>query len=107
MAQFFDMRTLNRHVKHISEPLTSGSKPKKVYANPMWGMMIRKSSRYQKGSHDPQRFGVVVNIHNLKGENRIDTFMRQCSAIGWMVERVEIDNELKIYEHSQVEVEFE
>lgn len=95
------------NVKHISEPLTSRSKPKKVYTNPMWGMMIRKSSRYQKGSHDPQRFGVVVTIHNLKGENRIDTFIRQCSAIGWMVERVEIDNELKIYEHSQVEVEFE
>ena len=95
------------NVKHISEPLTSRSKPKKVYANPMWGMMIRKSSRYQKGSHDPQRFGVVVTIHNLKGENRFDTFMRQCSAIGWIVERVEIDNELKIYEHSQVEVEFE
>ena len=49
----------------------------------------------------------MVTIHNLKGENRIDTFIRQCSAIGWMVERVEIDNELKIYEHSQVEVEFE
>lgn len=95
------------NVKHIAEPLTSRSKPKKVYANPMWGMMIRKSSRYQKGSHEPQRFGVVVTIHNLKGENRIDTFIRQCSAIGWIVERVEIDNELKIYEHSQVEVEFE
>ena len=95
------------NVKHIAEPLTSRSKPKKVYANPMWGMMIRKSSRYQKGSHDSQRFGVVVTIHNLKGENRIDSFMRQCSAIGWIVERVEIDNELKIYEHSQVEVEFE
>ena len=95
------------NVKHIAEPLTSRSKPKKVYANPMWGMMIRKSSRYQKGSHDPQRFGVVVTIHNLKGENRIDSFMQQCSAIGWIVERVEIDNELKIYEHSQVEVEFE
>lgn len=95
------------NVKHIAEPLTSRSKPKKVYANPMWGMMIRKSSRYQKGSHDPQRFGVVVTIHNLKGENRIDAFIRQCSAIGWIVERVEIDNELKIYEHSQVEVEFE
>lgn len=95
------------NVKHIAEPLTSRSKPKKVYANPMWGMMIRKSSRYQNGSHDPQRFGVVVTIHNLKGENRIDTFMRQCSAIGWIVERVEIDTELKIYEHSQVEVEFE
>lgn len=95
------------NVKHIAEPLTSRSKPKKVYANPMWGMMIRKSSRYQNGSHDSQRFGVVVTIHNLKGENRIDTFMRQCSAIGWIVERVEINNELKIYEHSQVEVEFE
>ena len=95
------------NVKHIAEPLTSRSKPKKVYANPMWGIMIRKSSRYQKGSHDPQRFGVVVTIHNLKGENRIDAFIRQCSAIGWIVERVEIDNELKIYEYSQVEVEFE
>ena len=95
------------NVKHIAEPLTSRSKPKKVYANPMWGMMIRKSSRYQRGSHEPQRFGVVVTIHNLKGENRIDAFIRQCSAIGWIVERVEIDNELKIYERSQVEVEFE
>ena len=49
----------------------------------------------------------MVTIHNLKGENRIDTFMRQCSAVGWIVERVEINTELKIYEYSQVEVEFE
>lgn len=95
------------NVKHIAESLTSRSRAKKAYRNPLWGMMIRKSSRYQKGSHAPQRFGVVVTIHNLKGENRIDTFMRQCAALGWIVERVEIDNELKIYEHSQVEVEFE
>ena len=33
--------------------------------------------------------------------------MRQCAALGWIVERVEIENELRIYEHSQVEVEFE
>ena len=70
-------------------------------------MMIRKSSRYQRGSHEPQRFGVVVTIHNLRGENRIDAFIRQCAALGWMVERLEIDNELKMYERSQVEVEFE
>lgn len=95
------------NVKHIAEPLSSRSRPKKAYANPLWGMMIRKSSRYQKGSHDQQRFGVVVTVHNLKGQNRIDTFMQQCSALGWIVERIEIDNELKIYEHSQVEVEFE
>lgn len=95
------------NVKHIAESLTSHSRAKKAYRNPLWGMMIRKSSRYQKGSHASQRFGVVVTIHNLKGENRIDTFMRQCAALGWIVERVEIENELRIYEHSQVEVEFE
>lgn len=95
------------NVKHIAEPLTSRSKPRKAYNNPLWGMMIRKSSRYQSGSHEPQRFGIVVTIHNLKGENRIDSFIRQCAALGWIVERVEIDNELMIYEHSQVEIEFE
>lgn len=69
--------------------------------------MIRKSSRYQRGSHEPQRFGVVVTIHNLRGENRIDAFIRQRAALGWIVERVEIDNELKMCERSQVEVECE
>lgn len=78
-----------------------------MYANPLWGMMIRKSSRYQRGSHEPQRFGVVVTIHNLRGENRIDAFIRQRAALGWIVERVEIDNELKMCERSQVEVECE
>ena len=95
------------NVKHVSEKLDNRSKPRKAYDNPLWGLMIRKSSRYQSGSHEPQRFGVVATIHNLKGENRFDTFVRQCSAQGWMVERVQIDNELKIYETSQVEVEFE
>lgn len=95
------------NVKHVSEKLDNRSKPRKAYDNPLWGLMIRKSSRYQSGSHEPQRFGVVATIHNLKGENRFDTFVRQCSAQGWMVERVQIDNELKIYETSQVEVKFE
>lgn len=95
------------NTKSISDSLTNRSRPKKAYENPLWGLKIRKTSRYQDGSHEPQRFAVVITVRELDGVNRIDSFIQQCNALGWQVNRIRVENELNIYEESQVEVDFE
>lgn len=95
------------NVKHVSEVLTERTRPRKAYGNPFWAIKLRKTSRFQAGSHEPQRFGLVITLKELAGVNRYDSFVQQCSALGWIVNRVELQTRVSIYEASQVEVEFE
>lgn len=105
-----DARRLLRkwdNVKHASETLTERTRPLKAYENPLWAIKLRKTSRYQAGSHSPQRFGLVITLREIAGVNRFDTFVQQCSARGWIVNRVEVRTRVSIYESSQVDIEFE
>lgn len=95
------------NVKHVSDILTDATRPRKAYDNPLWAIKLRKTSRYQRGSRQPQRFGLVVTLKELNGVNRFETFAQQCSALGWIVNRVELESRVSIYESSQVDIEFE
>ncbi|MBR3234802.1 MAG: S8 family peptidase [Atopobiaceae bacterium] len=95
------------NVKHVSDVLTDATRPRKAYENPLWAIKLRKTSRYRRGSRQPQRFGLVVTLKELNGVNRFETFAQQCSALGWIVNRVELETRVSIYESSQVDIEFE
>ncbi len=95
------------NVKHIYEPLTSRTRPKKAYANPMWGLKIRKTSRLQTGSAENQHFALVVTLKELNGVNRFDMFAQNCRALGWTVNEIDIDNRINVYEDSRVEIEWD
>ena len=95
------------NVKHIYEPLTSRTRPKKAYANPMWGLKIRKTSRLQTGSAESQHFALVVTLKELNGVNRFDMFAQNCRALGWTVNEIDIDNRINVYEDSRVEIEWD
>lgn len=95
------------NVKHIYEPFTSRTRPKKVFSNPMWGLKIRKTSRLQAGSAESQHFALVVTLKELNGINRFEMFAQNCRALGWTVNEINISNRINVYEDSQVEVEWE
>lgn len=95
------------NVKHVSDILTDATRPRKAYDNPLWAIKLRKTSRYQRGSKQPQRFGLIVTLKELNGVNRFEAFAQQCSALGWIVNRVELEARVSIYESSQVDIEFE
>lgn len=94
------------NVKHISQMLKPNLKPKQKYNNIMWGLSIKSKERLfprNKG----MKFGVVITLKEINGVNRINEFINQCSLRGWLVNKVNIENRVNIYNIAQEEIEFE
>jgi len=94
------------NVKHISQILKPNIKPKQKYDNIMWGLSIKSKERLfprEKGI----KFGVVITLKEINGINRIDEFINQCSLRGWLVNKINIENRVNVYNIAQEEIEFE
>lgn len=94
------------NVKHISEEIKEKRIPRKAYDSGLWGLKINTKERLQKRK-DPLQFGVVVTLKEMNGVNRIDDFVKMCLARGWLVNRLDIENQLDVYAKAEEEIEFE
>jgi len=97
------------NVKHIGEVFRRGQRGRKAYGTQMWGLKIRKTSRWDNPASAPfgnLRFGIVVTLREMDGVNRIDEFIQKCSLRGWIVNKVDIQNRLDIYNAAEVEIDF-
>lgn len=104
-----DARKLYRkwdNVKHISEEIKEKRVPRKAYDSGLWGLKINTKERLQKRK-DSLPFGVVVTLKEMNGVNRIDDFVKMCLARGWLVQRLDIENQLDLYAKAEEEIEFE
>ena len=93
------------NVKHIQDEVKQSPRGRKVYTNKMWGMSIKTKERLETRDGEGIRFGVVVTLREIKGVNRIAEFIQQCSLRGWLVNRVNIENKLDIYQVANEEIE--
>lgn len=94
------------NVKHITQILKPNLKPKQKYDNVMWGLSIKSKERLfsrNKGI----KFGVVITLKEINGINRINEFINQCSLRGWLVNKIDIENRVDVYNVAQEEIEFE
>lgn len=94
------------NVKHISEEIKERRIPRKAYDSGLWGLKINTKERLQR-KKEPLPFGVVVTLKEMNGINRIDDFIKMCMARGWLVNRLEIENQLDVYVKAEEEIEFE
>ncbi len=103
-----DARSLWRkwdNVKHIQNVWTSRLRTKKAYANALWGIKIRKTER--STSKHSVRFGVVVSLKAIDGTNRIEEFIQHCSLRGWLVNRIDIKQQVDLYSVAEAELHFD
>ena len=45
----------------------------------------------------PLNFGVVVTLKEINGINRIEDFIKACILRGWIVNRIDVQNQLDIF----------
>lgn len=95
------------NVKHISDNLTPRSQAKKVYDNRLWGMSIKTKERLNTNDGEGIRFSVVVTLKEINGVNRIEDFIQQCSLKGWLVNRINVENRIDIYQKAEEDITFE
>lgn len=95
------------NVKHLGEVIKKKSRPKKVYDTRLWGISIKRKERLNKSKHEKLPFGVVVTLKEINGVNRIDDFIKMCSARSWLVNRIDVKNRINIYQKAEEEVTFD
>lgn len=93
------------NVKLISEELKDRAIPRKVYGAGTWGLSIKTKERLKEKNGRGLSFGVVVTLKEMYGENRIDDFIKLCMMRGWIVNRIDIENQIDIYNKAEEEIE--
>lgn len=105
-----DARNLYRkwdNIKHINDVLKEKSRPRKAYGIGLWGLSIKTKERLNSKDGRGLKFGVVVTIKEMNGINRIDDFVKMCQARGWIVNRINIDNQIDIYNKGEEMIELD
>lgn len=92
------------NIKHIRET-ENKNKPKKIYTG-MWGISIKTKERLEQKFGEDLKFGVVITLKAIDGVNRIEDFIQQCSLRGWLVNRINIENKIDIYNAAEAHVDF-
>lgn len=70
-------------------------------------MSIKTIERLKTRDGQGVRFGVVVTLKELNGENRIEDFIQQAELRGWLVNRLQIDVQVELFNSLNEEIEFE
>lgn len=94
------------NVKFISMQLKDRLTSLKSYDNKMWGVSITSKQR-NSTTVTPLPFSVVVTLKEIEGKNRIESFIEQCSARGWQVEKINIENNNNLFQKAQEELFFD
>lgn len=95
------------NTKHISETYTDRVVARKSYGDGMWGVSIKTKERLNKRSGDGIKFGLIVTLKEINGVNRINDFIRQCELRGWLVNQIDVDNTIDIYNKANETVTFD
>lgn len=97
------------NVKHVADTYTPRAKPRKAYIGDsnLWGLKIVTTDRASTPIPKHQPFGLVVTLREINGVNRIDEFMQQCMMQRWMVDSIDIDQLVNIYEAAESDIVFD
>ena len=104
-----DARKLFRkwdNVKILTEKLTKGIREKKAL-NPegLWGIRICMKDRAGKREDTELSFAIVVTLRELKGKDRYDEFIKRCSVRGWLVQALNVEHQVEVYQQAEGEIE--
>ena len=94
------------NVKHIREISQKGNRAKKCYDKGIWGVSLKTKERLEEKYGVGLKFGIVVTLKEIDGVNRIDDFVKNCSLRGWLVNRIDVENRINIYNIAEEVIDF-
>ena len=102
-----DARKLYRkwdNIKHIRE-VFSKNKAKKVYTEKgLWGISIKTKERLEEKFGNGIKFGLVITLKEINGNNRFNEFVQLCNFNSWIVDRINVENSIDIYNLAEEEL---
>lgn len=102
-----DARNYHRkwdNTKVICETFKERGKPKEVKQKGLWGISIKKTERNPKRKHPPIRFGMVITLKNIEGDNLLPDFIQQCAWNNLLVTPLHVSQKIEIYNKLSEEI---
>lgn len=103
-----DARALYRkwdNTKRVQDKLRARAKT--AYDQGLWGISIKTNDRLNNDDGRGTRFGIVVTLRELNGRNRTEAFVQQCQLRGWLVERIDVETRVDIYNQAEETITFD
>ncbi len=94
------------NIKHIKETFTGKNRAKKAYDTGLWGLSLKTKERLNQKHGNGLKFGIVITLKEINGKNRIEDFIRNCSLRGWIVNKIDVENKIDIYNIAEEEIVF-
>lgn len=88
-------------------PTGKKRQPKPNNSNGLWGLSVRTKERLNEKDGYNMRFGVIVTLKEINGVNRIKDFIQLCQFKGWIVNKLDVENQINIYHIAEEEVIFD
>lgn len=88
-------------------PTGKKRQPKPNNSNGLWGLSVRTKERLNEKDGYNMRFGVIVTLKEINGVNRIKDFIQLCQFKGWIVNKLDVENQINIYHIAEEEVVFD
>lgn len=105
-----DARRLFRkwdNIKHIREVFTGKNRVKDAYINGLWGISLKTKERLEEKYGENLKFGMVITLKEINGVNRIEEFIKNCQLRGWLVNKLDVENRIDIYNVAEEIIEFD
>lgn len=94
------------NTKFISKILKS-NRPVKSYSDRLWGITVTSKERLRSKMQRELNFGAVITLREINGVNRIQDFITACNLRGWIVNELDVQNQVEIYNANQEEILFD
>lgn len=94
------------NTKFISKILKD-NRPIKSYGERLWGISVTSKERLTSRTMKNLNFGAVITLREVNGINRIQDFIRACTLRGWIVNEINVQNQLQVYNTSHEEIIFD
>lgn len=95
------------NIKMIGEELKETPHSRKVYGDGRWGISLKTKERLLGNAGKGLNFGIVITLKEMNGQNRIEEFIRLCALRGWLVNKIDVEHQVDVYNKADVEIEFE
>ena len=80
------------------------NRPIKAYGDQLWGFSVISKERLRSSTGYGLNFGAVITLREVNGINRIQEFIHHCTLRGWIVNEIDLRNQIDVYNFGQEEL---
>lgn len=79
----------------------------KSYDERLWGISVVSKERLSTRVQGGLNFAAIVTLKEIKGINRIQDFITACALRGYIVNELDINAQVEVYNTNQERITFE